>query len=95
MQSILDIITGEAGVFGVLVLLITLLLNGRLVPKDYVNDIKEENTLLKKTLTEQTDSINTLVKSADESLENSRTTLKILSAVRDATGVKGEEDDKS
>lgn len=93
IQAIIDIVTGEAGALGILVILVFLLINGRVVSKEYVDDLKETNSVLIKTLQDQSESMEVISKTAVESLENSRTTLRILSEARNATGVKGEEVD--
>lgn len=90
IQAIIDIITGEGGALGLLAIALYFMYSGRLVPKDTLKDLKEENTFLRQTVTQLTDSVNSMEKSSEESLENSRTTLKILSAARESTGVKGE-----
>ena len=90
IQAVVDIVTGEAGALGILVILVFLLINGRIVSKDYVDDLKETQAVLIETLQQQSESMETLSKTAAESLENSKTTLRILSEVRNATGVKGE-----
>ena len=93
IQAIVDIVTGEAGALGILVILVFLLINGRIVSKEYVDDLKETNSVLIKTLQDQAESIEVISKTSVESLENSKTTLRILSEARNATGVKGEEVD--
>lgn len=93
IQAIIDIVTGEAGALGILVILVFLLINGRVVSKEYVDDLKETNSVLIKTLQDQAESMEVISKTAIESLENSKTTLRILSEARNATGVKGEEVD--
>ena len=93
IQAIVDIVTGEAGALGILVILVFLLINGRIVSKEYVDDLKETNSVLIKTLQDQAESIEVISKTVVESLENSKTTLRILSEARNATGVKGEEVD--
>ena len=93
IQAIVDIVTGEAGALGILVILVFLLINGRIVSKEYVDDLKETNSVLIKTLQDQAESMEVISKTAVESLENSKTTLRILSEARNATGVKGEEVD--
>ena len=90
IQAIVDIVTGEAGALGILVILVFLLINGRIVSKEYVDDLKETNSVLIKTLQDQAESMEVISKTAVESLENSKTTLRILSGARNATGVKGE-----
>ena len=90
IQAIVDIVTGEAGALGILVILVFLLINGRIVSKDYVDDLKETQAVLIETLQQQSESMETLSKTAAESLENSKTTLRILNEARNATGVKGE-----
>ena len=91
IQAIIDIVTGEAGALGTLVILVFLLINGRIVSKEYVDDLKETNSVLIKTLQDQAESMEVISKTTVESLENSKTTLRILSEARNATGVKGEE----
>lgn len=91
LKSIIDVVTGEAGALAILVILVFLLINGRIVSKEYVDDLKETNTVLIEALQNQAESMDILSKTAEESLENSRTTLKILNEARTATGVKGEE----
>ena len=93
IQAIIDIVTGEAGALGILVILVFLLINGRIASKEYVDDLKETNSVLIKTLQDQAESMEVISKTAVESLENSKTTLRILSEARNATGVKGEEVD--
>ena len=93
IQEIIHIVTGEAGALGVLVILVFLLINGRVVSKEYVDDLKETNSVLIKTLQDQAESMEVISKTAVESLENSKTTLRILSEARNSTGVKGEEVD--
>ena len=93
IQAIVDIVTGEAGALGILVILVFLLINGRIVSKEYVDDLKETNSVLIKTLQDQSESMEVISKTAVESLENSKTTLRILSEARNAAGVKGEEVD--
>ena len=90
IQAVVDIVTGEAGALGILVILVFLLINGRIVSKDYVDDLKETQAVLIETLQQQSESMETLSKTAAESLENSKTTLRILNEARNATGVKGE-----
>lgn len=91
LKSIIDVVTGEAGALAILVILVFLLINGRIVSKEYVDDLKETNTVLIEALQNQAESMDILSKTAEESLENSRTTLKILNEARNATGVRGEE----
>ena len=91
LKSIIDVVTGEAGALAILVILVFLLINGRIVSKEYVDDLKETNTVLIEALQNQAESMDIHSKTAEESLENSRTTLKILNEARNATGVKGEE----
>lgn len=91
LKSIIDVVTGEAGALAILVILVFLLINGRIVSKEYVDDLKETNTVLIEALQNQAESMDILSKTAEESLENSRTTLKILKEARNATGVRGEE----
>ena len=93
IQAIIDVVTGEAGALGILVILVFLLINGRIVSKEYVDDLKETNSVLIKTLQDQAESMEVISKTTVESLENSKTTLRILSEARNATGVKGEEVD--
>ena len=93
IQAIIDVVTGEAGALGILVILVFLLINGRIVSKEYVDDLKETNSVLIKTLQDQAESMEVISKTTVESLENSKTTLRILSKARNATGVKGEEVD--
>ena len=90
LQGIIEIVTGEAGALGILVILVFLLMRGSLVPKDYVSDLKENNMVLTETLQQQSESLEVLSKATEESLENSKVILKILSQARIATGVKGE-----
>ena len=90
IQAVVDIVTGEAGALGILVILVFLLINGRIVSKDYVDDLKETQAVLMETLQQQSESMETLSKTSAEALENSKTTLRILSEARNATGVKGE-----
>ena len=90
IQAVVDIVTGEAGALGILVILVFLLINGRIVSKDYVDDLKETQAVLIETLQQQSESMETLSKTSAEALENSKTTLRILSEARNATGVKGE-----
>lgn len=91
IKTIIDVVTGEAGALAILVIMVFLLINGRIVSKEYVDDLKETNTVLIETLQHQAESMDILSKTAEESLENSRTTLKILSEARTATGVKGDQ----
>lgn len=91
LDAIIDVVSGEAGALAVLVILVFLLINGKIVSKDYVDDLKETNKVLIKTLQEQSESMEIIANTAVESLENSKTTLRILTEARNATGVKGEE----
>lgn len=91
IQAIIEVVTGEAGALGILVILVFLLINGRIVSKEYVDDLKETNAVLIETLQQQSESMEVLSKTSAESLENSKTTLRILSEARRATGVEGED----
>lgn len=89
-ENIIDLVAGETGAIAILLFILFLLLNGKIVSKDYVDDLKSTNKLLIQSLQEQSDSIETLTETAVESLENSKTTLRILTEARNATGVRGE-----
>lgn len=91
LDAIIDVVSGEAGALAILVILVFLLINGKIVSKDYVDDLKETNAVLIKTLQEQSESLDIISNTAVESLENSKTTLKILNEARNSTGVRGEE----
>ena len=90
ITTIIEAVTGEAGALSILVVLVFLLINGRIVSKEYVDDLKETNAALVEALQEQAESMKILTKTAEESAENSKTTLRILSEARSVTGVRGE-----
>lgn len=90
-ESFLETITGESGVIVLLFLIVMFLVNGKVYPKSYVEDLKNTNNTLIKSLSEQSKSLDIISATSVEALENSRVTLKILTEARRATGVKGEE----
>lgn len=91
IEAIVNLVSGEAGALAILVILVFLLMNGKIVPKDYVDDLKETNKVLIQSLQEQSESLEIISATSVESLENSKTTLRILSEARNATGVQGED----
>lgn len=91
IQAWIEAITGEAGALGILVILVFLLINGRIVSKEYVDDLKETNAVLIEALQEQSKSMDIISATGREALENSKTTLRILTEARNVTGVQGED----
>lgn len=91
LDSLIDIISGETGVIALLVIALLYLVNGKVYPKMYVEDLKSTNDTLIKSIKELTESQGIIAATSVESLENSRTTLRILEEARKTTGVKGEE----
>ena len=81
-SAFLDALTGETGVIALLLFSILLLLNGKILPKDYVNDLKQTNKELSDLNKEQGKSLEILSKTSQESLELSRTILKIVQDAR-------------
>lgn len=92
-EAVMDLILGEAGVIVVLTIAVFFFVKGQVFPKGYVEDLKERNEILTKAVAEQSKSMDILSKTSVESLENSKTTLRILNEARKSTGVMGEEDD--
>lgn len=91
LEGIVDMISGEAGVIAILVLIVLYLVNGKVFPKSYVEDLKSTNETLIKSLSEQAESLDIISATSVESLENSRVTLRILNEARKSTGVRGED----
>ena len=90
-ESIIGLISGEAGTIAILVLVILFLVSGKVYPKEYVDSLKKSNETLLDTLKKQEESLKIISDVAVESLENSKTTVRILNEVRRATGVRGED----
>lgn len=84
-------IQGEGGVIVLLSLAIVFIMNGKVLPKSYVDDLRETNKLNSAALDEQSKSLETLSRTSAEALENSYTSLKILTEIRRQTGVEGDE----
>lgn len=91
LDSIVGLISGEAGVIVLLILIVLYLVNGKVFPKSYVEDLKTTNDTLIKSLSEQAESLDIISATSVESLENSRVTLRILNEARKSSGVRGEE----
>ena len=91
LDAIVDLISGETGVIALLILIVLYLVNGKVFPKSYVEDLKTTNDTLIKSLSEQAESLDIISATSVESLENSRVTLRILNEVRKSTGVRGED----
>ena len=91
LDAIVDLISGETGVIALLILVVLYLVNGKVFPKSYVEDLKTTNETLIKSLSEQAESLNIISATSVESLENSRVTLRILNEARKSTGVRGED----
>ena len=91
LDSIVDLISGETGVIALLVIVVLYLVNGKVFPKSYVEDLKTTNDTLIKSLSEQAESLDIISATSVESLENSRVTLRILNEARKSTGVRGED----
>lgn len=90
LDAFLDVISGETGVIALLAIALLYLVNGKVYPKMYVEDLKTTNETLIASLKELTESQEIIAATSVESLENSRTTLRILEEARKTTGVKGE-----
>lgn len=90
LSQLIETISGEGGVIALLAMFLVFLLNGKVLPKTYVDDLKETNKALVQTTAEQAKSLDMLARTAEESLENSKTALRILSEARKSTGVEGE-----
>ena len=90
-----EALTGEAGVIAVLLFSVLLLLSGKILPKDYVNDLKETNRELTNLTRDQVKALTTLSESSKESLENTKTILKIIKDTRTRTGIRGDEYDNN
>lgn len=90
-ESVIGLISGEAGTIAILVLVILFLVSGKVYPKEYVDSLKKSNETLLDTLKKQEESLKIISDVAVESLENSKTTVRILNEVRRATGVRGED----
>lgn len=90
LDAFLDAISGETGVIALLAIALLYLVNGKVYPKMYVEDLKATNETLIESLKELTESQEIIAATSVESLENSRTTLRILEEARKNTGVKGE-----
>ena len=91
LDAIVDLISGETGVIALLILIVLYLVNGKVFPKSYVEDLKSTNDTLIKSLSEQAESLDIISATSVESLENSRVTIRILNEARKTTGVRGEE----
>lgn len=98
LSEILDAISGETGAVASLVVFVFFFIRGYIVPKSYIEDLKESNknmTIsneeLRGTVASQAKAFETLSKTLDEGLETSRTILKVLEGARKATGVMGED----
>lgn len=85
-SAFLDALTGETGVIALLLFSILMFLNGKILPKDYVNDLKQTNKELSDLNKEQGKSLEILSKTSQESLELSRTILKIVQDARSRVG---------
>ena len=90
-ESIIGLISGEAGTIAILVLVILFLVSGKVYPKEYVDSLKKSNETLLDTLKKQEESLKIISDVAVESLENSKTTVRVLNEVRRTTGVRGED----
>lgn len=90
-ESIIGLVSGEAGTIAILVLVILFLVSGKVYPKEYVDSLKKSNETLLDTLKKQEESLKIISDVAVESLENSKTTVRVLNEVRRATGVRGED----
>ena len=88
-----EALTGEAGVIAILLFSVLLFLSGKILPKDYVNDLKETNKELTNLTQDQAKALTTLSESSKESLENTKTILKIIKDTRTRTGIRGDEYD--
>lgn len=82
LSDMLVAISGEYGALGILLILVLLLVNGRIVPKGYVDDVKATNRALITALQHQSDSLKVLTESSKEALETSKATMKIITEVR-------------
>lgn len=91
LSQLIESISGEGGVIALLAMFVVFLINGKVLPKSYVDDLKETNKTLIETTSEQAKSLDILARTTEESLENSRTALRILSEARKSTGVEGED----
>ena len=90
-ESIIGLVSGEAGTIAILVLVILFLVSGKVYPKEYVDSLKKSNETLLDTLKKQEESLKIISDVAVESLENSKTTVRVLNEVRRSTGVRGED----
>lgn len=90
-ESIVGLLSGEAGTIAILFLIILFLVSGKVYPKEYVDSLKKSNETLLDTLKKQEESLKIISDVAVESLENSKTTVRVLNEVRRATGVRGED----
>ena len=88
-----EALTGETGVIAILLFSVLLFLGGKILPKDYVNDLKETNKELTNLTRDQAKALTTLSESSKESLENTKTILKIIKDTRARTGIGGDEYD--
>ena len=88
-----EALTGETGVIAILLFSVLLFLGGKILPKDYVNDLKETNRELTNLTRDQAKALTTLSESSKESLENTKTILKIINDTRTRTGIRGDEHD--
>lgn len=85
---------GDLGLAGLVMLGIALILTGRLVPRSTVNEMRQERDLRLEDMRAaylaevETRKINET--QVGELLENSRTTLQVLQALRDRIGSGGE-----
>jgi hypothetical protein len=91
LDALIDVISGETGVIALLVFALLYLVNGKVYPKMYVEDLKQTNKTLVDSIKELTESQEIIAATSVEALENSRTTLRILEEARRRTGVKGDD----
>lgn len=94
LEDIVNVIAGDTGAIAILIVLVFLLVKGKIVSKEYVDDLKHTNASLTQAVLEQSEAIDNMTETAVEALENSRVTLRILTEARNATGVKGDELDE-
>lgn len=93
LQPIIEVVTGEAGAIALLLIMLFLFINGKVVPRGYIEDLKESNSTLMETLKEQSKSLDVISQTTVESLENSKITLRIIRETRSQTGIFGDEDE--
>ena len=94
-ESIFTFITSEFGVVAVLLLIIFALLQGKVVTKQQADELKAANKTLLDNHTKISDSLEVISKTTEDSLEESRTILKLITSAREVSRVDRNSDEIS